>query len=398
MGSGSGSGLVLPTTPPKEIDSTEILARTDTVPEAYIKHVLIGWKDLAAAYRGHMDPRAAARDNATAAKLAQEILAKLKANPESLDTLSKETSEDPGSKSGDPYTVTATSHFVPPFLKLALRLKEKEAGIVRTDFGYHVMMRIPKPPPDPLESADILARTPDAAKTPIIIQHILIGWKEKPGAGDPRAKERTKADADKLAKDVLGKLKAGGDMAKLMKEHSEDPDTKETGKSYPVTADMGLPDPMKNLALRLKLNEAGLVMTPFGWFIMKRVPPPPPDSLESADILKREPPEAKVKVKHILLGWKEVHGKDPRGAARDRAALEKLVKETVAKLKKGDKIEALMKEISEDPGSAASGEGYDVTPTTQFVPSFKSLALRLKVKEVGVVKSDYGIHIMQRTE
>ena len=74
------------------------------------------------------------------------------------------------------------------------------------------------------------------------------------------------------------------------------------------------------------------------------------------------------------------------------------MKETVAKLKKGEKIEPLMKSLSEDPGSAATGEGYDVTPDAGLVEPFKQLSLRLKVGEVGVVKTQFGIHIIQRTE
>ena len=70
----------------------------------------------------------------------------------------------------------------------------------------------------------------------------------------------------------------------------------------------------------------------------------------------------------------------------------------IAKLEKGDKIETLMKELSEDPGSAKTGEGYDVTPDAGLVPPFKNLALRLNKGEVGVVKTEFGIHIIQRVE
>ena len=154
--------------------------------------------------------------------------------------------------------------------------------------------------------------------------------------------------------------------------------------------------------MRLKMGEVGLARTSFGWHVMKRVPPPPPpppDALDSVDILKRPVATDKAKVKHILLGWKEVHGKSaPRGEGRDRATLEKLVKDTVAKLQKGDKIEPIMAELSEDPGSAKDGKSYDVSPTAQLVAPFKNLSLRLKVGEVGVVKSDFGIHIIQRVE
>lgn len=402
---GSGSAAVAPPAPPpapaKDIDSKDILARTETAPHVYVKHVLLAWKDLAGAYQGHLDPRAAKRSNDEAAAHAQEILAKLKANPDAIDQLSKDESEDPGSASGDPYEVKADSPFVPEFKNLAVRLKEKEAGIVKTQFGYHVIERVAPPPPDPLESNDILARQPEAG--PVQVQHVLIGWKDTPaakaGRADPKAKDRDKAAADKLAKEVFEKAKAkNADMAKLMKDYSEDPGSKDNAKAYEVSADTPFVETFKNLALRLKLGEVGMVKSPFGWHVIKRVPPPPPDALESADILKREPTTKSAKVKHILLGWTDVHAEDERGKKRTRAELEKLVKDTVAKLKKGDKIEPLMAELSEDPGSAKDGKSYDVTPDAGLVPPFKALSLRLKVGEVGVVKTDFGIHIIQRTE
>ena len=394
-----GSGAVDVGADAIDIDSKDILARTETAPDVQVKHVLLGWQELAPVYQGHLDPRAAKRTNAEAAQLAQDIAAKLKANPDSIDVVVKASSEDPGSLTGEPYDVKPETKFVPEFKKLALRLKMREVGIVKTQFGYHVMIRVPPPPPDPLESADILARP--AEPGPVEVQHILIGWKDAAGSkqtNDPRAAARTKADADKLAKDTLDKVIAGGDMGKLMKELSEDPGSKDNARIYEVATDTQMVEPFKNLSLRLKIGEAGLVKSPFGWHIIKRVPPPPPDSLESADILKRDPTTAKAKVKHILLGWTEVHAKDPRGIKRTRAELEKLVKDTVAKLQKGAKIEPLMAELSEDPGSAKSGTSYDVAPDASLVPPFKNLSLRLKVGEVGVVKTDYGIHIIQRTE
>lgn len=398
-GSGSGSAAAEPPVVPKDIDSKDILSRTETSESVYVMHVLLAWKDLAPTYRGQMDPRAANRTNEEAAKLAQEMAAKLKDKPELIDSLVKESSEDPGAKGGDPYHIKADTPFVPEFKNLAMRLKEKEVGIVRTSYGYHVMERIAKPAPDPLESADIMGRKPETGL--VYVQHVLIGWKDTPagrsGRGDKRAMERSKADADKLAKEVLGKAKTG-DMAKLMKEFSEDPGSKDTGKPYDVTPTAGFVEPFKDMALRLKVNEVGIVKTQFGWHVMKRVPPPPPDALESADILKREPPAAKSVVRHILLGWKDVNSGDERAKNRDRAALEKLVKDTVAKLKKGEKIEPLMAELSEDPGSAKTGKTYDATPEAGLVEPFKNLALRLKVNEVGVVKTDFGIHIIQRVE
>lgn len=393
----TGSGAtVVNTAPAQDIDSHDILDRKETADEVTVKHVLIAWKDLAPIYRGQIDPRAKDRSNADAAKLAQDILAQLKADPSKIDALVTQYSEDPGGKTGDPYTVNKDTPFVPEFKNLALRLKEKEAGIVKTQFGYHVIERVAPPPPDPIESADILARP--AEKGPVSVLHVLIGFKDAPAARDPKAKARSKEDAAKLVQEVLTKAKSGTDFKALMKEYSEDPGSKDSGRPYDVTADAPMVEPFKKLSLRLKENEIGVVKTPFGYHVIKRLPPPPPDPLDSTDILKRDPVTQKAKVKHILLGWTENHTEDPRGTKRSRADLEKLVKDTVAKLQKGDKIEPLMKELSEDPGSAQSGQSYDVTPDAGLVEPFKNLSLRLKVGEVGVVKTQFGIHIIQRTE
>jgi len=398
-GSGSGSGSAVAGPPAQDIDSKDILARSEVAPEVQVKHVLLAWNGMPPP-RGHLDPRAIKRSNAETAKLAQDLAAKLKTNPDQIDQLIKDNSEDPGSLSGDPYVVKVDSPFVPEFKNLAIRLKEKEVGIVKTEFGYHVMIRVPPPPPDPLESADVLAREPEPVPS-VHIQQLMIGWKDtqlsRSGQGDKRAVDRTKADADKLVKEVVDKARAkGADMPKLMKEYSEDPTAKDSARTDEISADIQVNpmfDPFKKLALRLKLGEVGVVKTPLGWHVVKRVPAPPPDPLESSAVLKREPVTANAKVKHILLGWTGVHA-----TKRDRATLDKLVKDTVAKLVKGDKIEPLMAELSEDPGSAKAGTSYDVTPTAGLVAPFKNLSLRLKVGEVGVVKTDFGIHIIKRVE
>ncbi len=385
--------------PVADIDSKDILARTDTVAEADVKHVLLGWSDLAGVYGPRMDPRAAGRDNAAAAKLAKELLAKLVADPGAIDALVKEHSEDPGSLRGEPYTVKADSPFVPEFKQMALRLREREAGIVKTQFGYHVMLRVPPPPPDPLASNDILARTPGTGT--VQVQHVLIGWKGVPAARpdqDPRAAARDKAAADREAKAIFDRARAGEDMARLMKEFSEDPGSKDNGRAYDVGPTSQMVPTFKDLALRLEVNEVGMVVSPFGWHVIKRIPPPPPDKLESADILARAPVTESAKVKHILLGWSELNAGDERGQKRTRPELDALVKKTLARIKKGEKFEALMKELSEDPGSAASGTSYDVAPAANLVQPFKDLGLRLEVGESGVVKSQFGMHIIQRVE
>ena len=389
----TGDSVGATSAPVGEIESKDILERKDTASLVYAKHVLISWKDLASTYGGRQNERGKARTHADAAKLAVEVLDKLKADPKAIDKLVEEHGEDPGMKSGEPYKIDAKTQFVPEFKQLALRLKEGEAGIVKTTYGYHVIERVPPPPRDPLESAAILDRKNPSTQE-VHVQHVLIGWKDAPAA---RAATRTKDEADKIAKEVLDKVKAGEDMAGLMKQYSEDPGSKDNGRVYDVAPDSPMVEPFKDLSLRLELNEAGVVKSPFGWHVIKRIQPTP-DALESADILARQPVTQTAKVKHVLLSWNDVGGDDPRGKARSRADLEALVKTTVDKLKKGAKIDQLMAQLSEDPGSAQTAMSYDVTPDAGLVPPFKKLSLRLNQGEVGVVRTTFGIHIIQRVD
>src|SRR5262249_34055974 len=155
---------------------------------------------------------------------------------------------------------------VPEFKTLALRLKDKEAGIAKTQFGYHVIERVPPPPLDPLESAEILARPPEPGQA--LVQHVMIGWKEAPGSKNlPAPPTRTKEEADKLAKQVLDKVKAGEDMAALMKQYSDDPGSKDKPHTYEVEKSEDQL-PFAKLAVRLKVGEAGLIKSPFGWHVV----------------------------------------------------------------------------------------------------------------------------------
>lgn len=124
------------------VESSEILAREPVTPRASVAHILIGWAELAPAYRGSMDPRASARSKAEADKVALELLARVR-NGEAIEPLMAEFSEDPGSaKSGRPYPVTPEAGLVEPFKNLSLRLNMGEAGLVLTDYGWHVIKRV----------------------------------------------------------------------------------------------------------------------------------------------------------------------------------------------------------------------------------------------------------------
>ena len=131
--------------------------------------------------------------------------------------------------------------------------------------------------------------------------------------------------------------------------------------------------------------------------------PPPSSPVVSQEILAREPVANTAQVKHILIGWKDLADQyqgrlDPRAAKRDKAAAEAEVKSLLEQLRGGADFDTVMKEHSEDLGSASTARPYTVRPDAQLVIEFRQISLRLKVGEVGVCESDFGFHIVKRIE
>jgi PPIC-type PPIASE domain len=124
-----------------------------------------------------------------------------------------------------------------------------------------------------IQSNDILAR--DAATKKAGVKHVLIGWRElsanMQSKLDERAAKRDRAEADTLAVDILKRCSAGEDIDKLMADYSEDSGSAKSARVYDVTADAKLVFEFKRLSLRLKLGECGLVQSPYGWHVIKRV-------------------------------------------------------------------------------------------------------------------------------
>lgn len=122
-------------------------------------------------------------------------------------------------------------------------------------------------------------------------------------------------------------------------------------------------------------------------------------AIQSNDILARDARANQAQVKHVLISWKD---KDPEegtpAATRTREEADQLAVSVLERVRAGEPIEALMAAHSDDPGSASTGEAYEVTPSAGLVFEFKRLALRLDVGEAGLVLSDFGWHVIQRIE
>jgi parvulin-like peptidyl-prolyl isomerase len=125
---------------------------------------------------------------------------------------------------------------------------------------------------------------------------------------------------------------------------------------------------------------------------------PQSSAVVSADILARDPVANNAQVKHILIAWKDLSNAKGAATERTKVQAEALVRSLMTQIKAGADFDMLMKQHSEDPGSAATARAYAVSPDAQLVIEFKQLGLRLNVNEVGVVESEFGFHIMKRVE
>lgn len=132
---------------------------------------------------------------------------------------------------------------------------------------------LPAPPPSPVVSQDILQREPVANTA--VVKHILISWKDLGeafgGRQDPRAQQRTKADAEQQIKDLLQQIASGAEFDTLMKTHSEDLGSAVSARPFTVTPDAQLVIEFRQLALRLHVNEHGVVQSDYGFHIIKRI-------------------------------------------------------------------------------------------------------------------------------
>jgi hypothetical protein len=131
----------------------------------------------------------------------------------------------------------------------------------------------PTPPVSPVVSADILAREPIANTA--TVKHILISWKDLADAFqghlDPRAENRTKADAEAEVRSLLKQLQDGADFDTLMQANSEDTGSANSGHAFTVTPDAQLVIEFRQLSLRLRPGEIGVCQSDFGFHIIKRI-------------------------------------------------------------------------------------------------------------------------------
>jgi hypothetical protein len=128
---------------PLQVQSDDILARTPTTTHARVREILISWRALEAQFRGRQDSRAMLRSPQNAVDMILELKRRVDAG-ESFEELEKTYSED--STPQDParvYDITANGSTPPAFQALSLRLNPGETGVIRSQWGWHLVQRLP---------------------------------------------------------------------------------------------------------------------------------------------------------------------------------------------------------------------------------------------------------------
>ena len=98
--------------------------------------------------------------------------------------------------------------------------------------------------------------------------------------------------------------------------------------------------------------------------------------------------EEQAKVRHILITSKE--------GDEDDAANKRLADSILYAVKRdSSKFTELVQKYSDDPGSVPNGGVYSWFPKGQMVPEFENFSFEKRIGSTGVVRTNYGFHIIQ---
>jgi parvulin-like peptidyl-prolyl isomerase len=139
------------------------------------------------------------------------------------------------------------------------------------------------PAPGTTPAAPRPEKMPNGEPAVITVKHILISFQ----GAERSDQKRSQAEAQKLAYEILGRVKTGEDFDKLIKEFSNDPGEgmytlvneglKADELAKPMEYDRkGMVPAFGDVGFRISVNEIGLSehdpkTSPFGYHIIKRV-------------------------------------------------------------------------------------------------------------------------------
>ena len=103
-----------------------------------------------------------------------------------------------------------------------------------------------------------------------------------------------------------------------------------------------------------------------------------------------------LRAKHVLILTQNEETKESLPEA-EKAEKKKQADEILARAKKGEDFDTLVKEFSEDPGTHSQPDGYVFT-SGEMVPEFENCVRGLGMDEIGFAETSYGYHIIKRLD
>ncbi|MCB9676799.1 MAG: peptidylprolyl isomerase [Alphaproteobacteria bacterium] len=217
--------------PPQWPDPTE--------PRYAGSHILITWKGAVGA------PPDVTRSEDEARALAEDLRSRV--TPETFAALARERSEGPSAPRGGHLGTWLTGTMVPDFERAVASVQPGEIGpVVRTPFGWHVVMREPV--------------------VEVAVSHILVGYA---GALQSDA-TRSREDARTLAEGLRAKVLGGTPFEVVARESSEDSSATRGGDLGLVARGQMVPG-FEDAAFALDEGAVSeVVETPYGFHVLKR--------------------------------------------------------------------------------------------------------------------------------
>lgn len=278
-------------------------------------------------------------------------------------------------------------------LYINFKLKVKEAEELKLDTftsfknelaGYRKQLAQPYLTDKQVDD-DLLKEAYDRLQWDIRASHILIK------VNKDATPEDTLAAYKKVLK-IRERLLKGEDFATVAKETSDDPSARDreepdsksifkgNGGDLGYFSVLDMIYPFENGAYNTKVGQVSLpVRTDYGYHLIK--------------VVNRKPAMGRAVVAHIFI---EV----PKDAKPENLATYKSkIDEAYAKLKGGETFENVVKEYSDDKGSAAKGGVLQGFGVNRMVPEFIEAVAKLNLNEYSEpVQTVYGWHIIKLIE
>jgi len=105
-----------------------------------------------------------------------------------------------------------------------------------------------------------------------------------------------------------------------------------------------------------------------------------------------------ISARHLLVSYKGGLRASP-GIGRSKAEALARAQEAQKRAAAGEDFIALVKQYSDEPGAGERGGDLGKFERSSMVPAFANAAFALKVGEIsGVVETQFGFHVIKRTE